>query len=194
MAVAKQIALSFDFDEPITPLVATVPTAPNVPIEIATSILPTTTITKLLPPTNIMQPQQVEPIVAATTKALRTNNKQYTALTNLLPDEQLYSKQYYTMSEVTNMFNVTHSLIRYWEAEFDVLQPKKNKKGDRLFKPSDIKNLEIIYYLLRKKKYTIDGAKTYLKSQKKMHQQYEAIQQLENLKSFLLEIKANLTL
>ncbi len=111
---------------------------------------------------------------------------------NIPSDEELYTKQYYPMSIVTQMFNVNHSLLRYWESEFAILQPRKNKKGDRLFRPDDIKNLEIIYKLLRVKKYTIEGAKDYFKNQKLVAKKYEAIQQLENLKSFLHTIKANL--
>ncbi len=107
-------------------------------------------------------------------------------------DEQLFSKMYYSMGDVTEMFKVNHSLIRFWEAEFDILKPRKNGKGDRLFRPEDVKNLEIIYYLLRQKKYTIEGAKDYLKNKKKLSQQFEAIQKLEKLKAFLLEIKAGL--
>jgi DNA-binding transcriptional MerR regulator len=107
-------------------------------------------------------------------------------------DEQLFLKMYYTMGDVTEMFKVNHSLIRFWESEFDILKPRKNGKGDRLFRPEDVKNLEIIYYLLRQKKYTIEGAKDYLKNKKKLSQQFEAIQKLEKLKAFLLEIKANL--
>jgi DNA-binding transcriptional MerR regulator len=107
-------------------------------------------------------------------------------------DEQLFSKMYYTMGDVTEMFKVNHSLIRFWEAEFDILKPRKNGKGDRLFRPEDVKNLEIIYYLLRQKKYTIEGAKDYLKNKKKLSQQFEAIQKLEKLKAFLLEVKAGL--
>jgi DNA-binding transcriptional MerR regulator len=110
-----------------------------------------------------------------------------------LPDDAtLHKKLYYTMSEVTKMFKVNHSLIRFWETEFDILKPRKNKKGDRLFKPEDIKNLEVIYHLLRVKKFTIVGAKDYMKNQKKHLVQFEAIQKLEKLKAFLLEIKAGL--
>jgi DNA-binding transcriptional MerR regulator len=113
-------------------------------------------------------------------------------LINVPDDEILFTKQYYSMQEVTAMFLVNHSLIRFWEAEFDILQPRKNKKGDRLFRPEDVKNLAIIYYLLRQKKYTIEGAKDYIKKRKKLHVQFEAIQKLEKLKAFLLELKAGL--
>src|ERR1700722_12328434 len=77
-------------------------------------------------------------------------------------DEILFQKQYYTMGEVAEMFRVNQSLLRFWEAEFNILQPKKNKKGDRYFRPIDIKNLHLIYHLLRQRKYTIEGAKDFL--------------------------------
>ena len=68
---------------------------------------------------------------------------------NLPPDEELDSKLYYPISEVANMFNVNISLLRFWEKEFSILKPRKNKKGDRLFRPEDIRNLKLIYFLLK---------------------------------------------
>jgi DNA-binding transcriptional MerR regulator len=107
-------------------------------------------------------------------------------------DEVLFSKQYYTMGEVSEMFRVNQSLLRFWETEFDILQPKKNKKGDRYFRPVDIKNLHLIYHLLRQKKYTIEGAKDFLKKNKKADERFEVIQRLEQIKAFLQEMKAQL--
>ncbi len=107
-------------------------------------------------------------------------------------DELLFSKQYYTMGEVSGMFRVNQSLLRFWETEFSILQPKKNKKGDRYFRPVDIKNLHLIYHLLRQRKYTIEGAKDFLKKNKKAEEKFESIKKLEQVKGFLLEIKAML--
>ncbi|MEP7255140.1 MAG: MerR family transcriptional regulator, partial [Ferruginibacter sp.] len=78
-------------------------------------------------------------------------------------DEILFEKKYYAIGLVAEMFKVNQSLIRFWENEFDILKPKKNGKGDRLFRPEDIKNLKLIYNLLRERKYTMEGAKEYLK-------------------------------
>jgi DNA-binding transcriptional MerR regulator len=107
-------------------------------------------------------------------------------------DEVLFLKQYYTMGEVAEMFRVNQSLLRFWEAEFSILQPKKNKKGDRYFRPVDIKNLHLIYHLLRQRKYTIEGAKDFLKKNSKAEEKFETIKKLEEVKRFLLEMKANL--
>jgi DNA-binding transcriptional MerR regulator len=107
-------------------------------------------------------------------------------------DEQLFQKQYYSMAEVTDMFKVNHSLLRFWENEFDIIQPRKNKKGDRHFRPVDIKNLHLIYHLLRQRKYTIEGAKDFLKKNKKSQERFEAVRKLEQIKNFLLELKAAL--
>jgi len=107
-------------------------------------------------------------------------------------DEILFLKQYYTMGEVAEMFRVNQSLLRFWEAEFSILQPKKNKKGDRYFRPVDIKNLHLIYHLLRQRKYTIEGAKDFLKKNSKAEEKFETIKKLEEVKRFLLEFKANL--
>lgn len=113
-------------------------------------------------------------------------------LIQIPPDEILFQKQYYSIGEVAVMFRENQSLIRYWETEFDILQPRKNRKGDRFFRPVDIKNLVLIYDLLRRRKFTIEGAKDYLKRNKKAEEKFAAIQSLEKIKAFLLELKANL--
>ena len=113
-------------------------------------------------------------------------------LINIPGDEELFRKQYYSIGEVAEMFKVNHSLLRYWENEFDIIQPRKNRKGDRHFRPVDIKNLHLIYNLLRQRKYTIEGAKDFLKKNKKTHERFETIQKLGQIKAFLLEMKANL--
>jgi len=113
-------------------------------------------------------------------------------LINIPADEVLFSKQYYTMGEVAEMFRVNQSLLRFWETEFSILQPRKNRKGDRYFRPVDIKNLHLIYHLLRQRKYTIEGAKEFLRKNKKAEQRFEAIQRLQQIKAFLLELKAQL--
>jgi DNA-binding transcriptional MerR regulator len=125
----------------------------------------------------------------------RKSLKQVAAEADLIDipsDEILFRKQYYTMGEVAEMFRVNQSLLRFWETEFDVLQPKKNKKGDRYFRPVDIKNLHLIYHLLRQRKYTIEGAKDFLRKNKKADERFEVIQRLQQIKSFLLEWKAQL--
>ncbi len=108
-------------------------------------------------------------------------------------DEILFQKQYYAISTVADWFRVNTSLLRFWENEFDVLKPRKNRKGDRLFRPEDVKNLQLIYHLLREKKYTVEGAKDYLKShKKKADTQLQLTQSLQKIKGFLLDMKANL--
>lgn len=107
-------------------------------------------------------------------------------------DEVLFQKQYYSIGEVATMFRVNTSLIRYWENEFDILEPRKNRKGDRFFKPTDIKNLQLIHDLLRRRKFTIEGAKAFIKKNKQAREKYEMIQSLQKIRTFLLELKANL--
>lgn len=113
-------------------------------------------------------------------------------LIRIPPDEQLFQKQYYTIGEVAEMFNVNQSLLRFWETEFDIIQPRKNRKGDRHFRPVDIKNLLLIHDLLRRRKLTIEGAKDFLKKNKKSQERFGMIQSLQKLRSFLLEVKASL--
>lgn len=113
-------------------------------------------------------------------------------LINIPDDETLFQKQYYSIGQVAEMFRENQSLIRYWETEFDILEPRKNRKGDRFFRPVDIKNLVLIYDLLRRRKFTIEGAKEYLKKNKKAEEKFAVIQSLQKIKEFLLELKANL--
>ena len=107
-------------------------------------------------------------------------------------DEILFKKQYYSIGDVATMFRENTSLIRYWENEFSILKPKKNAKGDRYFRPEDVKNLKLIYHLLRERKYTIEGAKDFLKNNKAAGEKHEMIESLQKIKSFLLELKNNL--
>lgn len=114
-------------------------------------------------------------------------------LIDIPEDDLLFKKQYYSISEVARWFNVNTSLLRFWENEFDILKPKKNRKGDRLFRPEDVKNLQLIYQLLRQRKYSIEGAKEFLKSNRsKAETQMQLTQTLQKFKGFLLELKANL--
>ena len=105
----------------------------------------------------------------------------------------LPEKRYYKIGEVANAFNVNTSLIRFWEKEFDVLKPKKNAKGDRKFTPEDIKNLQLIYYLVKDKGFTLEGAKIHLKEErKKTLQNFEIIRKLEHIKNELFKFKQQL--
>ena len=105
----------------------------------------------------------------------------------------LPEKRYYGIGEVAKAFEVNTSLIRFWEKEFDVLQPKKNAKGNRKFTPGDVKNLELIYHLVKERGFTLEGAKIHLKENKqKTLDQFEIIRKLETVKAELLKIKDQL--
>ncbi len=102
-------------------------------------------------------------------------------------------KLYYSIGEVANMFNVNTSLIRFWEKEFNIIKPKKNKKGNRLFTPEDIDNFHIIFYLVKEKGLTLTGAKLKMKENKEdTVNKFEIIKNLKNIKEELLTIKDNL--
>lgn len=75
-------------------------------------------------------------------------------------------KLFYSMGEVSEMFDVNASLIRFWETKFDILRPQKNKKGNRLFSPADVENLKLIYHLVKERGMTLDGAARCLKQNK----------------------------
>jgi DNA-binding transcriptional MerR regulator len=165
------------------------PAATPVPEEAAVTVAPPRKEQRRTPAGKAAAPK------AGPSKRGRKSLKQAAAEADLIDipaDEVLFSKQYYTMGEVSEMFRVNQSLLRFWETEFDLLQPKKNKKGDRYFRPVDIKNLHLIYHLLRQKKYTIEGAKDFLRKNKKADERFEVIQRLQQIKGFLLEWKAQL--
>ncbi|WP_339629653.1 MerR family transcriptional regulator [uncultured Maribacter sp.] len=106
---------------------------------------------------------------------------------------ELPEKRYYGIGEVARAFKVNASLIRFWEKEFDVLQPKKNAKGNRKFTPQDIKNLQLIYHLVKERGFTLDGAKIHLKEEKqKTLSNFDIIQKLERVKAELNKIKDQL--
>jgi DNA-binding transcriptional MerR regulator len=105
----------------------------------------------------------------------------------------LPEKRYYKIGEVAKAFHVNTSLIRFWENEFDVLKPKKNKKGNRLFTPEDLENLKLIYFLVKEKGFTLDGAKNKLKeSSNKIVSNHKIILRLEDIKNELIQIKNQL--
>ncbi len=105
----------------------------------------------------------------------------------------LPERLYYSIGEVATAFGVNTSLIRFWEKEFDALKPKKNAKGNRKFTPQDIKNLELIYHLVKERGFTLEGAKIHLKENKqKTLDQFEIIRKLESVKAELLKIKEQL--
>lgn len=105
---------------------------------------------------------------------------------------ELPEKLYYSMGEVTKAFQVNASLVRFWEKEFDVLQPKKNSRGNRKFSKSDIENLKTIYHLVKEKGFTLDGARDYMKNHKNELNTFDIINKLEHVKAELLKIKAQL--
>jgi DNA-binding transcriptional MerR regulator len=105
----------------------------------------------------------------------------------------LPEKRYYKIGEVAKAFGVNTSHIRFWEKEFDVLQPKKNKKGNRLFTQEDIKNLQLIFHLVKEKGFTLEGAKIKLKENfKTTKSNHNIIARLQAIKAELVEIKNNL--
>jgi len=138
-------------------------------------------------------PQELQPAKAKRGRKSYAEAFDHVDLVNVPSNEELQQKLYYSISEVSGWFNITTSQLRFWERQFSVLKPRKNRKGDRLFRQEDIQNIKIIHYLLRHRKFSIEGAKDYFKSNKhKTEFGLQLQESLTSLKSFLLEIKANL--
>ncbi|CAL2060052.1 MerR family transcriptional regulator [Tenacibaculum sp. 190524A05c] len=105
----------------------------------------------------------------------------------------LPEKRYYKIGEVAKAFNVNASLIRFWEGEFDIIKPKKNAKGNRLFTQQDVENFKLIYNLVKERGFTLDGAKQKLKQNpEKAVDNQEIISRLEAVKAELIKIKNQL--
>ncbi|SFH93786.1 MerR family transcriptional regulator [Halpernia frigidisoli] len=104
----------------------------------------------------------------------------------------LPEKLYYSIGEVAKAFDVNTSLIRYWEQEFPIIKPKKNKKGNRYFTPNDLQNLQIIYHLVKEKGYTLDGARVALTTNSKISETVSMIDRLQYVKAELLKLKDSL--
>ncbi|AJA67925.1 MerR family transcriptional regulator [Myroides odoratimimus] len=105
-----------------------------------------------------------------------------------LPD-----KRYYSIGELAKAFDVNASLLRFWEKEFDIIKPRKNAKGNRMFTPQDVQNLQLIYHLVKERGFTLDGAKEHMKKNAKdIMDNFEIIQKLEGIKTALLNIKNEL--
>ena len=107
--------------------------------------------------------------------------------------EKETERLYYTIGEVAKMFDVNASLIRFWEKEFEIIKPQKNKKGNRMFSKEDVDNFHIIFHLVKERGFTLQGAKDKLKGNKEdTVQNIEIVNSLNKLKDFLLEIKSAL--
>lgn len=107
--------------------------------------------------------------------------------------EKEIEKRYYTIGEVANDLGVATSLIRFWETEFDLIKPKKNRKGNRQFTKEDLKNVRLIYHLVKVKGYTLNGAREFIKNgATDASNKIEMIESLKNIKSFLSDLKAEL--
>ncbi len=102
-------------------------------------------------------------------------------------------KLYYTIGEVAKMFDVKTSLIRFWEKEFDIIRPKKNKKGNRIFTQKDVENFHIIYHLVKERGFTLQGAKDKLNENKEdVTNKVEIVKSLNKIKKFLEDLKKEL--
>jgi DNA-binding transcriptional MerR regulator len=107
--------------------------------------------------------------------------------------EKKVEKLYYSIGEVARMFNVNASLIRFWEKEFDIIKPKKNKKGNRFFTKQDIENFNLIFHLVKERGMTLAGTKKKLKENREdTINNFEVVRTLTEIKNVLLEIKESL--
>lgn len=103
-------------------------------------------------------------------------------------------KMFYSMGEVAEMFDVKPSLLRHWEAKFDILRPHKNKKGNRMFTPEDVENLKLIYHLVKERGMTLAGAAQYLKNgvTDAMRRDMELLDRLQRIRAELVEVREQL--
>ena len=109
-------------------------------------------------------------------------------------DTQNLDKLYYTIGEVAEMFEVSRSLLRYWENEFSFLTPRKNRKGDRLFTKENIQQIQIIYNLVKERGFTLEGAKQELRKEKNtLGEQFDLVDRLKVILSKLKDLDNKLS-
>jgi DNA-binding transcriptional MerR regulator len=107
--------------------------------------------------------------------------------------EKEIEKLYFSIGEVAEMFSVAPSLIRFWESEFDIIKPKKNRKGNRQFTKEDIDNVRTIYHLVKEKGFTLQGAKEMLRNDiQAVRDKMEMIDSLRKVKNFMVELRDKL--
>jgi len=107
--------------------------------------------------------------------------------------EKEIEKIYYSIGEVAEQFNVAPSLIRFWESEFELIQPKKNRKGNRQFTKEDIENVRTIYHLVKQKGFTLQGAKEMLRNDtQEVKDKMEIYDSLKKIRQFLVEVREKL--
>jgi DNA-binding transcriptional MerR regulator len=107
--------------------------------------------------------------------------------------ERVIEKKYFSIGEVAKMLNVTTSLIRFWESEFEIIKPKKNRKGNRQFTQEDIANVRLIYHLVKEQGYTLQGAKDMIRNDDNdIKEKVEIIDSLKRVRSFLVEVRDRL--
>jgi len=107
--------------------------------------------------------------------------------------EKEIEKLYFSIGEVSEMFNVAPSLIRFWESEFEIIKPKKNRKGNRQFTKEDIDNVRTIYHLVKEKGFTLQGAKEMLRNDSQsVKDKMEMMDSLKRVRSFMVELRERL--
>ncbi|MFT4834092.1 MAG: DNA-binding transcriptional MerR regulator [Marinoscillum sp.] len=107
--------------------------------------------------------------------------------------EKEIEKKYFTIGEVADELKVATSLIRFWEGEFDIIKPKKNRKGNRQFTQEDVRNVKLIYFLVKEKGFTLQGARDFIKNDvDAATSKMELIESLKKVKSFLETLKTQL--
>ena len=111
----------------------------------------------------------------------------------MIPNIDSLTKLYYTIGEVSELFDVSKSLIRYWESEFSLLKPGKNRKGDRRFTKQNIEQLAIIYHLVKEKGYTLEGAKNEIKANKNQNKmKIQLMDRLQSIRNGLTDLRNEL--
>lgn len=112
-----------------------------------------------------------------------------------MADERAKSqkKMFYTMGEVAEMFDVNPSLLRFWERKFDIIKPRKTQKGNRQFSQEDIRNIKLVYHLVKERGMTLEGAAKYIKAgRKSIERDMELAERLQSIRSMLLEVRGRL--
>lgn len=97
---------------------------------------------------------------------------------------------YYSLKEVARHFNVNESLLRFWETEFTIINPRKTEGGARQYTKEDIENIAVVYHLVKEKGMTLEGARQTIKHKKDEEtRKIQVIHKLEKIKKELMNLE-----
>lgn len=106
---------------------------------------------------------------------------------------QELDKKFYKIGDVSEILGIPESTLRYWETQFTIIRPKRNKKNIRYYTPNDIETISKVYYLVKEKGLKLDAAQAQIRHNRDgVDKRFDAIEQLKAIKNELLKFQNTL--